>query len=233
MVQNSKKQEAIKLRLKGKSYGEILKALNISSKGFLSYWFRDLKLSYKVQKLLKRKILRTHKNFLSFNKNRTKKILAENKMIFSTALKTTPRVSKNELLFIGAALYWGEGSLREHYGRYPIIAFSNSSPEMVKVFMHYLRKILGAKDNQIRVGINIHPNIKAEKAKRFWSLITRLPKERFYTVEQISRASKFKRSIHFLPYGTLNIRVNNRKLFFKIKGNIAGITERLKLNKDF
>lgn len=228
MVQSTLRQKAINLRLRGKSYGEILKELNLTSKGTLSYWFSNLRLPPHAQRRLVDKIaLARKKGLLAFNTRRTRRIVIENNRIFKDAIKNTPVISKEQLLLIGAALYWGEGTLRSRERGYPTVSFSNSDPNMVRVFMWYLRKGLGVVDTQIKSGIHIHPNIKAEKAKRFWSKITKLPKGTFFITEQISRASKFKRKGNFLPYGTLSIRVNRRQPFYRIKGYITGIIKQV------
>ncbi len=228
MVQNAKKARAVQLRLAGKSYGEITKILNVSSKGLLSYWFRDLVLPVKVRKKLSRKIAFARKRgFFRFNKERTAAILADNELVAKQAAASIKRLAKNELLLVGAALYWGEGTTKELEYGYQRISFSNSNPIMVKIFMRFLREILSVEDDKIKAGIHIHPNISAEAAKKFWSKVTGLDAGKFYIFNQISRASQLKRPPNFLPYGTINIRVSNRQLFYKIKGYINGIIAQL------
>lgn len=224
MVQSEKKQRAFRLRLQGKSYGEILRELNLSSKGTLSYWFHDFKIPSEARKRLASKIkLAQEKGLLDFNKNRTRKILKENGEIFQEAVDNTPRIQRDELLLIGASLYWGEGTLRGLKRGYQGVSFSNSDPRMVAVFMRYLREGLNISDSQIRTCIHIHPNISPGKAKNFWSRITGLPKHNFSITAQISAASKLKRKKNFLPYGTLSIRINRRQIFYRIRGYIEGI----------
>ena len=46
------KNKAISLRKSGKSYNNIRKTLGITSKGTLSHWFKNIKLSKKSTKLL-------------------------------------------------------------------------------------------------------------------------------------------------------------------------------------
>lgn len=224
---NNKKGMAISLRLQGKSYDEILKILGLSSKSTLNYWFKGLQLSPVAKKTLEAKKMRASKeNILIFNNRRTKEVVAENKKIFGEASKKITRLSKNEILLIGTALYWGEGTLRSKKWGYQSVSFSNSDPLMVKVFMRYLRETLDVPEDRIKARIQIHANISVSKAINFWSRTTELPKSRFYIGYAISSASKLKRPINFLPYGTLNIRVNNRKLFYRVKGYIQGIVDR-------
>lgn len=49
------RQKACELRLAGKSYGEIAKTLDVS-KGSLSIWFKNLKLTKDAKKLLEKKM---------------------------------------------------------------------------------------------------------------------------------------------------------------------------------
>lgn len=69
VVQSSKKVAAIKLRIQGKSYGEILKILDIPSKGTLSEWFRDIKLSASAKSRLQNNIdIARERGLFRFNK---------------------------------------------------------------------------------------------------------------------------------------------------------------------
>ena len=53
--------------------------------------------------------------------------------------------------------------------------------------------------------------------------VTKISSERFHITTQVSRASRSKRPIHSLPYGTLDLRVNSRKRFFEVLGLINGL----------
>ena len=81
------------------------------------------------------------------------------------------------------------------------------------------------KEIRIRAGIHIYPSIKEAVAREFWSGITRLPKDRFYIVNQISRASSGKRKT--LPNGTAVIKINNRRCFYYMRGLISGLVDNL------
>lgn len=229
MVQKNKKEKAIKLRLQGKSYGEILKTLGISSKGTLSFWFKDLKLSLKAKRRLRKNILiARERGLFAFNKRRTKQINDENNQILSQSIKIIKPISDYELLLIGSMLYWGEGTIHHGRYRYPYLSFSNSNPEIIQVYMLFLRKILKAKNERIKGGIQIHPNIKEKTAREFWSKITGLSESKFYITKQISRLSNFKRHKKFLPYGTIQIKISpERQLFYQVKGFINGIVKQL------
>lgn len=225
----SKRAQATKLRQQGKSYGEIMKILNISSKGTLSSWFHNLELSPTAKRRLQHNIaLAYQRGLFAFNAKRTKNIRVENKKILQQSTKEIAQLSKKELLLIGTALYWAEGANRELAQSYQIVSFTNSDPKMVKIFMRYLREVLLVSDSKIKPGVIIYPNLDPESVRRFWARITNLPKQKFWITVSISKASKLKRSAHFLPYGTAHIRVHSRQLFYKIQGHIAGIARQIK-----
>lgn len=216
------KNKAIDLRKKGESYNNIRRILGIKSKGTLSNWFKDIKLSNESLKLLEKnnKIAHERGLFVS-NKDRKIKIKDENEKAYIEGQNYIQSISKKELLLIGAVLYWGEGTKSEKNS--VSLSFSNSDPLMISVYMRFIREILEISEERIRAGIHIYPSTSVDEAKKFWSKTTKLPENRFYIITQISRASQNKRPFNMLPYGTLAIKVNNRQQFYKVKGMIQGI----------
>lgn len=228
-LHSKKKERALRLRLNGKSYGEILKILDLSSKGTLSYWFRGLKLTTEAKMRLKQKIdIAKEKGLFRFNRERTKAIQLENQKVRKLARIEIPKLTPATLLLVGAALYWGEGLQNANF-KVSGISFVNSNHYMVALFLRFLREVLKIKDERIKAHIRIHPNINEGLAIRFWQKVTRLPPDRFRITYQISRASQLKRPVRSLPYGTLDIRVNQRVLFFKLKGYIEGLASQTKI----
>ncbi|PIU16598.1 hypothetical protein COT20_00110 [bacterium (Candidatus Gribaldobacteria) CG08_land_8_20_14_0_20_39_15] len=216
-------QKAIKLRLAGKSYGEIAKTLDVS-KGSFSLWFKNLKLPKSAQKLLEEKmrIAREHGLFEN-NRRRTQAIKIENKKVRQIAANEVKPLSKYELLLIGAALYWAEGYNRQDKVPSPYISFGNSNPDMVVLFLRFLREVMQISEKKLRPIVQIHKNIKPESAINFWAKITSIPQKSFRVTHQASRASKGKRPYNSLPYGTFKLNVIGRQNFFKIKGWIDGL----------
>lgn len=224
------KERAIKLRKAGKSYSEILEILNLPSKGTLSFWFRDIVLSDHERKILEKNMkLAVDRGLLLFNQTRSKRILKENAQSRSRGQNMIKNISREDLLLIGATLYWGEGTKAENKGSAKAITFTNSDPTMITVFMKFIRVIWAVEEVRIRAGIHIYSTIEPDNARKYWSKITGLPPERFYIVNQVSRASQGKRPYNLLPYGTLAIKINSRKLFYEIKGMIQGIINNLKI----
>ncbi len=216
------KNEAIALRKKGKSYNDIKKMLKIKSKGTISNWFKDIELSKKSLELLsKNNKLAYRRGLFTANENRKIRIKDENEKAYFEGQSLIQSISPKEILLIGAVLYWGEGTKSEKGS--VSLSFSNSDPLMISIYMKFVREILKVPEERIRAGIHIYPSISKDKAKKFWSKITKLPEDRFYIITQTSRASQNKRPFNILPYGTIAIKINNRQQFYKVKGMIQGI----------
>ena len=217
-------QTALALRLEGKTYGEIRTLFGIP-KSTLSVWFSKLKVGKKAQRILQSKRKNGYFKLVEFNKIRTLNIVEENERIRKDYESKINKLNNRELMILGAALYWGEGYKNFNLKRraYPYISFGNSDPLMIKVFISFLERILKIDKSKIKCQIMIYPNINPLEALQYWQNITKVPAENFRTQMTVSRASQGKRPWNLLPYGTLQLRVNKRQNFFKIKGLIDGI----------
>lgn len=224
------KEKAISLRQEGFSYGYIKNKLGLKSKGTLSVWFRNVVLSKEAKKKLEKNIqIAVEKGLFSFNDKRTKKIKAENKESYDKGFSSVPKdLNKRDLFLLGIALYWAEGTKAGSDKPSPVFSFSNSDPEMVRVFMRFIREILCIHIKDMSGGIHLYPSTNIPDARNFWSKITDIPNEKFYIITQVSKASKGLKG-NKLPYGTLHIRISRRLVFYRIKGMIDGLISNLKL----
>lgn len=217
-------QIALALRLEGKTYGEIRDLFGIP-KSTLSNWFSTLKLDNNVKKILESKRKDGYLKLLEFNKIRTLNIQKENEDIRKSYESRINKLSNRELMILGAGLYWGEGYKNFNPKRfsYPYMSFGNSDPEMILVFMSFLKKVMGISKDRIRAQVMIYPNPDSDKCIKYWQNLTKIPKENFRCQIALSRASRGKRPKSLLPYGTLQLRVSQRQEFFKIRGLMDGI----------
>lgn len=223
------KQKAINLRLEGNSYGYIKKTLDLKSKGTLSAWFKDLVIPDAAKKKLeKNNLIAIKKGLLSFNTDRTARIKVENEVVHKKGFDTIPKnLNKRDLLLIGTALYWAEGTKAVNKTS-PAFSFSNSDPKMIRACMRFIREVLCVPEKDIGGGMHVYPTTDVVTARKFWADVTELPAAKFYIVTQISRASHGIRE-NKLPNGTLHIRVSKRLVLYKMKGMISGMIERLNI----
>ena len=218
------------MRLKGFSYNEISRELGIP-KSTLSSWFRELVLNDEAKERLKSRARIGTEHLIKLNKQQTPKAQQRAQENFLRGKNAIKKLDQTNLLITGVALYWGEGykRLQIRDGReltgHPI-KFVNSDAEMIKVFIKFVIEILAVQVKDIHATMRLYPHINEEEAFRFWTSVTKLPKEQFYkTSYQISGASKGIRPYNRLPWGTLQIDVCNTAKFHYLLGLIQGVKE--------
>jgi Homeodomain-like domain len=224
------KNQAIKLRLEGKSYSQVSKALNIP-KSTLSYWLKDLKLSKRAQLLIEQRVNETSiKALIKRNKNQTYLAKKRSEEIKKKAIREAGKLKDNKLFLIGVALYWAEGYKKGAFGsKWKGVDFANSDPEMIKLMISFFKSICKVENEKIKIQIIAHSNVDINKAIKYWSRVTKIPKRQFNKTYQQSTSKKSKnpRKNKTLIYGTVHIRINNVKLFFRIIGWIEGFKNNL------
>lgn len=220
---------AIKLRKEGNSYNQISKKLGIP-KSTLSFWLADLKISTKALQKIQERV---HKGSLNglIKRNKNQILLAKKRgeEAKKAGKQEVNRLFKNPLFLIGTSLYWAEGYKKGAYGsKWKAVDFANSDPELVKIIMKFYKKICKINDKKIKVQLIAHKNINIDKALNYWSNITKLPKSQFIkTCCSVSKSSKAKRNKNSLTHGTVHIRINDVKLFFRIIGWIDGLKSKI------
>lgn len=210
------KQKAVLLRKDGRSIKEIARIVGVS-KASVSVWVRNISLNRKQLGDLKRK------GFSSELIEKRRQSRLENEQIKRDAVmnlagKEIKMISQRDLRLIGLCLYWGEGG-KTNQGSARI---SNSDPAVIKVMMRFFREICIVKEEKFRGHIHIHSHLEAERAERYWSGISGIPRTQFFkTYAKPSIASLNKKDS--LPYGTFDIYVCNTKLFLQIIAQIEKI----------
>lgn len=218
-------KEALLLRKAGQSYREIALALGVA-KSSVSNWCKNIHLGIKAKEILKKKTRQPWEKLAKYNRMRSDILWQEKQAIAKAAGKEISHLSHRELRLVGVALYWAEGWKRNKTERgTPTLALSNGDPFMIRLYLRFLREVMGIPEEKIKGSIQIHPHIAVAKAIDFWMRVTKIPRHRFFIRKQVSRASNGKRSPKLLPYGTLEVRVSAKKEFWRIKGWIDALAE--------
>ena len=129
--------------------------------------------------------------------------------IFSQAeSEVTVPLSPESYRFLGAALYWAEGTKK--YG----LEITNSDPLLIVFMVEWFSKMFGVPPQDMRAWLNIYPQQDDNDLKRFWSEVTGIPYSRFGKsfVKPISKGYK-KNNLY---YGTIKVRVP-KSTDYKIK----------------
>ncbi len=229
---NEVRAEALKLRLAGKSYNEIQRELGVP-KSTLSGWFKDLVLSDKARSRLNGRLRIGSEVLIKRNKMQTVHAERRAREAQAQGKSRIGDFSEHDLLLLGAALYWAEGykRLAVRGGKERMahrISFLNADASMIHAFMRFLHEALSVPDEEVRLTMRLYPHINESEARRYWMRATRLPESRFEkTTNMISGASKGKRPYNRLPYGTLQISINNTAKFHHLLGLIEGVKEKM------
>jgi len=225
----SDKQRALKLRLSGRSYNEISGLLRIP-KSTLSGWFTGLHLSQNARDRIQKRVYSgALLGLIKRNKNQTHLAVQRMRNTRSQSRAEIQHLNPEALKFIGVALYWAEGYKRPQIrgGReltYHAVSLTNSDPFLVMLFIKFLRGVCKVPNEKITASVRLYEHMNEGTVTKFWQKVTSIPRENFGKLYYgISKSSQGKRPFTRLPYGTIQIRVNDTILFHKIMGWIEGV----------
>jgi predicted transcriptional regulator len=210
------KAEARKLReIQGLSIKQIAKRLKVSTSS-VSCWVRDINLTVDQKKILddnfKFKKYKARMAGALANKNKFGKI----RNFWKNRGKKIA-TKRDPLHMIGCMIYWCEGRRKNNKNH---ISFSNSDPNLLKIFINFLRKSLEVPDNQIHIRIKHYDDIiSMAQAEQFWldTLKLKMDSLRKGTLNYYSSYSK-KKSCGQSKYGTCTIFVHRTDLIQHIYG---------------
>lgn len=192
------KEKAIEYRKQGKTYSEIIALLdNMVSKGTLSYWCKNIKLSLENQKRIEKiriKNLEKSREIALVAKSNQRNqyfrlIKEENKHIFSVL-----NIKENAKVIL-AVLYEAEGSKIQRGS----LMFGNSNPDIIKLFLRLLRLCYEIDKSKFRCTLQGRADQNVRKLEIFWSNVTKIPLSQFYkaridsrTIGKISKKKDYK-----------------------------------------
>ena len=213
------KIEAVRLRKSGKSYSEIRKKVKVS-KGTLSLWLRNIKLTSAQEKRLYVTLRR--RNAYKGAKVQQEKRIERTKQIITEAKKEVKYLLKNPLFLAGSMLCWAEGAKRGEQ-----INFSNSDYRMIKFMMLWFRKICKVPEEKFRIKLYIHSLHYRKDIEKYWSELTAIPLNQFQ--KTYIKPTSLRHRKNRLYDGTCAIRISNSDLFRKIKGWRIGLLDEFKV----
>ena len=215
--------KAMEYRKKGMSYSEILEIVPVA-KSTLSLWLKNEKLTSEQRKGLTRKRLLAAKKGAQARK---KLRLYQTKVIKNSAINQVSKITEKELLLIGSALYWAEGSKEKSYRPSQNVVFSNSDSSMIKIIILWLTKSLKIDKKDLYFEIYLHESKKYLMTDiiKHWSSITGFSEALFDKIYfKKNKLGTKRKNIHESYFGLLRIKVKkSTNLNRKISGYIEGI----------
>ena len=174
------KTRAIKLRKSGKTYGEIVRALEQGiPKSTLSTWFEEIYLTGEEKKIIDKKIIENCRKGMEvqkiINKEKRKKYL---KAIIIRN-KHLPKIFNNiDVKKIALSmLYLGEGTKGLKRGS---LRFGNSDTFIIDLFLNLMRKCYKIDEKKFRCTVLCRADQDTKELERFWQKITKISKVQFY-----------------------------------------------------
>ena len=117
----------------------------------------------------------------------------------------------------GISLWWAEGTkaLRDKRWKaamsYPV-EVTNTDPQIITIFLEFLRKDIGVDEGKLRAQIQIHEGDSQPELETFWSEITDIPLEQFNKTIIRPIGNKPGKS-----RGTCKVRFGNKTIYLKLE----------------
>ena len=187
---------AIALRKKGLSYNEIRLQVPVS-KSSLSLWLKHIRLSPKHRARLYTKQIQILSRGTPSQIERRKREVA---VINENARKEISLpLSLETYRFLGAALYWAEGSKTKNF------EMTNSDPVLIAFMARWFERMFGVPPSTLKAYLNIYPQQNETEIKQFWSDITGISIQNFGKSFIKPVGKGFKKNN--LYYGTIKVYV--------------------------
>ncbi len=124
-------------------------------------------------------------------------ILRERNIVLSrkVAKREIRSIERKDLIIIASILYWAEGAKKD-------FTFTNTDPEMVKVFVFILREVYGIRNDDLKISLRLYEDLDELECRRFWSNIIGLSLGENTSINVLFGSKKGK-----LKYGMCRVRV--------------------------
>lgn len=225
MTKHSQRGDAVQLRRDGASYGAILHQVGVA-KSTLWRWLKAEGLvETDHERLLELKRIARQKAVATLKAGR----LQRTRSIMDRAQAQIGSLSSRELWLIGVTLYWAEGAKQKPSHVSQGVAFSNSDPFAVTVFIEWLRRICGIPWEAMTFDIYLHVTASADAARVFWIQTLRLPSAaciRVYWKKHNPRTNRHNTGPSY--HGVMRVKVRrstalNRTVSGWIQGIVAAL----------
>ena len=167
------RDQARELRLAGLTYPEIAQKLGVS-KSSVSLWVRDLPAPDRVQRASDHARRMGRAYWDAENARRD----AAREQTKCAAAEQVGALTAREMLLVGAALYWAEGSKDKPWSRRECLVFINSDVRVIETYLAWL-DVLGIDEGRRSYRLSIHESADVAAAHEFWSAAVGIPVDRF------------------------------------------------------
>lgn len=208
-----RKELAQALRSLGLSYREIA-ALVPVAKGTLSDWCKDLPLTDEQYARLsaKRPAAAVRR---ALGARRRKEALERHAAVDAAARLEAASLLHDPFWVAGVVAYWSEGAKRSSG-----LELSNSDPELVRLFIRWLKRYLDVDADRLTVQMHLHSGQDDGERRAYWSRLLSIPETQFQRTFVKKEGTGHRKNL--LYNGTVKVRVRrSRTLLYRVMGWIA------------
>src|SRR3989344_2665391 len=117
---------------------------------------------------------------------------------------------------IGIVLWWAEGTKARRDKRWENtwmyhVDFTNTDSQMIKLFLEFLREDIIIEESRLKLQLQIHEGDDKEELEQYWSLATKIPKDRFYKTIVRPKGNKVDKN-----KGTCKIRYCDKQTYKRL-----------------
>ncbi len=213
------REQVIKLRLQGQTYGQIRKQLDVS-KSTLSDWLSKLPLTEEQLKVLSQ----NKKRSLELGREKVREVFRNKrlnrlKQTLDNQMKDLLPLSDKELFLTGVFLYWGEGA-KKHGS----VTISNTDPRVVIFALYWMTESLKIPKEKIKINLHLYRDMNVEEAINFWSTILDIPRDQFRK-PYIKKTNREGLTYKSYGHGTCRLYAGSVELSEKIAMSIKAISD--------
>jgi predicted transcriptional regulator len=157
------RMRARELRADGATYPEIAEQLGVS-KSSVSLWVRDIPAPPRQAASARHARRMGSAYWVAENARRD----AAREEVKAEAAREIGALSRRELLLVGAALYWAEGSKDKAYARRERLVFINSDVRVIRTYLAWL-DAMDVDPERRSYRLSIHESADVKAATEFWS----------------------------------------------------------------
>jgi len=129
-------------------------------------------------------------------------------------------LSERDRLMYALALYAGEGSKRDDK-----IVFANSDPQLIRVFLGWLRREFDIDESRLRMRLYLHEDLDLDRALEFWSEATGIPITQFQKTYRAAADHTMRANRHVL--GCASLVYSSSLIHRRVMAMIAAVTSGL------
>ncbi|MBU2037385.1 hypothetical protein KJ866_04290 [Patescibacteria group bacterium] len=133
----------------------------------------------------------------------------------------------NKRQIIGLTIWWTEGTKSYLDKRWKNtwvrnVDVTNTNPEIIKLFLKFLRKDIGIDETRLKAQLQIHQGDNKENIENYWSKIINIPRARFTKTIIRPTGNKIGKN-----KGTCKVRYSDKSIYLKLESFLTKMLKRI------